>query len=150
MNAMASQITGVSIVYSTVGSGADQRKLQSQLLISVSNCTKLHKYTQTVFLLRNYWENNNHECPCIFVMLIIMHTCTGARVPWYRPQFFSSTHAYDWFSVSWDNFNKIGYPDIVETCTEITFRLVTSLFSPKNICAYLDLVSLWWIILHQS
>ena len=34
MSAMASQITGVSIVYSTVCSGADQRKPQSSVLLA--------------------------------------------------------------------------------------------------------------------
>ena len=35
MNAMASQITGVSIVYSTVCSGADQRKHQNSTLVAL-------------------------------------------------------------------------------------------------------------------
>ena len=35
MSAMASQITGVSIVYSTVFSGTDQRKHQSSALLAI-------------------------------------------------------------------------------------------------------------------
>ena len=34
MNRMASQITGASIVYSAVCSGADQRKIQSSMLLA--------------------------------------------------------------------------------------------------------------------
>ena len=34
MSAMASQIPGVSIVYSTVGSGADERKHQSSAFVA--------------------------------------------------------------------------------------------------------------------
>ena len=63
MGKMASQITSLTIVYSTVYSGADQRKYQS----SAGPVNSPHKWpvTRKMFpfhdVISLFWPGNNHE-----------------------------------------------------------------------------------------
>ena len=71
---MASQITSFTVVYSTVYSGADQRKHQSSSLLAF------------VRVIHQWPVNSPHRCPATRKMFpfddVIMYRCTGYQQQW--------------------------------------------------------------------
>ena len=162
MSAMASQITGISIVYSTVCSGADQRKHQS----SASLSNGIHRWP----------VNSPHKGPVtrqmfpsddfIMITFFISFLCWSWD-PWGLMTFILDLLIQSWYLFINHYLCAIHYDDVIMGTIASQITSLTSVYStvysgadqskhqssaslvfvwefPAQMASYAENVSIWW------